>query len=203
MDGSGYIMKIVIVGKANGWENAPYEGNVWGIHSHCLLRPFTMIWDMHKIDGTDLERGCNSEIQSKIIEYVNENKIPYMTLKKHEKIPTSVAFPLEEMPLRYSESSIAYMIWYAYHLGATLIELYGVNMSNFDEYHEQLKSTDYWIGYARGKGVSVIVNEPTAVCKGYRGLYGYDFADAPSPMGKIYQGVINTVEDYVVFDEQM
>jgi len=183
-------MRISIVGKAQGWEDAPYEGIVWGIHSHCLTRSFTMVWDMHKIDGTDEERGCNSETQSRIIEYINKNKTPYMTLEKHDNIPTSIEFPLEEMPLKYSESSVSYMIWYAYHLGATEIELFGVDMSNFDEYHEQLKSTDYWIGYVRGKGVEVTVHEPTAVCKGYRGLYGYDFVDLLNKPAPIYQGRI-------------
>ena len=185
-------MKISIVGKAKGWENAPYEGIVWGIHSHCLVRPFTMVWDMHKIYGTDTEKGCSSIIQTEIIEYINKNKIPYMTLKKYNDIPTSIEFPLDEMPFKYAESSIAYMIWYAYREGADEIELFGVNMSNFDEYHEQLKSADYWVGYVRGKGVKVTVNEPTAICKGYRGLYGYDFvdpADRPPPM---YQGIIYT-----------
>jgi len=196
-------MKIIIVGKANGWEDAPYEGIVWGIHAHCFQRYFTMVWDMHKINGTDKERGCSSEIQLRLIDYINENKIHYMTLEEYENIPTSIAFPLEKMPLKYAESSIAYMIWYACHLGATEIELYGVNMSNFDEYHQQLKSTEYWIGYARGKGVNVIINEPTAICKGQRGLYGYDYVDAPLPTGYNYQGKINTVDDYAEIDLEM
>jgi len=190
-------MKITIVGKANGWKDAPYEGIVWGIHSHCLERPFTMVWDMHKIDGTDIERGCSLGWHREIIEHINKNKIPYMTLKKHDNIPTSIEFPIDEMELKYSESSVSYMIWYAYHMGATEIELYGVNMSNTDEYEEQLKSTDYWIGYARGKGIKVTVNEPTSVCKGMRGLYGYDFVN-PSYMGTMYQA-----EDRYVLDARI
>lgn len=187
-------MRISIVGKAKGWEDAPYEGIVWGIHSHCLERPFTMVWDMHKIYGTDEERGCNSETQSRILGYINENKIPYMTLKKYDNIPTSIEFPLDEMPLEYAESSVAYMIWYACREGATGIDLFGVDMSNFDEYHDQLKSADYWIGYARGKGIKVTVNEPTAICKGYRGLYGYDYVDSVDKPAPTYQGRIYTTE---------
>ena len=195
-------MRITIVGKANGWEDAPYEGIVWGIHSHCLLRPFTMVWDMHKLYGTETERGCNLEAQLKIIEHINKNKIPYMCLEKYDNIPTSIAFPIDEMPLKYAESSIAYMIWYAYHEGATEIDLYGINMCNFDEYHEQLKSAEYWIGYARGNGVKVTINEPTAVCKGQRGLYGYDFVDQPHPAGHIYQGPVYTREDWDRIDSE-
>jgi hypothetical protein len=189
-------MKIIIIGKANGWENAPQEGETWGVHSLCLRRPLKMVFDMHKIEGTNEERGCTFEEQLKIVEYVNDNKVPYMTLNKYEGIPTSIKFPIEEMIPKYSESSISYMIWYACYIGADEIEIYGVNMSNFDEYHEQLKSTDYWIGYARGKGIKVTVAEPTAICKGQRGLYGYDYVDPPHPVGSVYQGKVFTREDW-------
>ena len=192
-------MKITIVGKANGWEDAPHEGIVWGIHSHCLLRPFTMVWDMHQIDGEEL---VGREDQKAITVYVNENKVPYMTLKRHDNIPTSIAFPIDEMPLKYAESSIAYMIWYAYHVGADEIELFGVNMNAFDEYHQQLKSAEYWIGYVRGKGVKVTMNEPTAICKGQQGLYGYDYMNLSQPTGSIYKGKANTREDWEKIDRE-
>lgn len=177
-------MKIILIGKAEGWWNAPREGETWGIHSLCLKREVKMVWDMHKIE---INEGCEPKQQQMIIDYVNEDKVPYMTLKKHDDIPTSMAFPIEEMELKYSESSISYMVWYAIHIGATEIDLYGILMAAFDEYHEQLKSVEYWIGYARGKGIKVTIHEPTAICKGRQGLYGYDFVNEPTPMGSCYK----------------
>jgi len=88
---------------------------------------------------------------------------------------------------KYSESTISYMIWYACYLGATELDLYGIFMAAFDEYHEQLKSVEYWIGYARGKGIKVTINEPTQICKGRHGLYGYDFVSNKTKMGSVYQ----------------
>jgi len=178
-------MKIILIGKGTGWEKAPQDGNTWGVHSLCLLRPVSMVWHLHKFD----EEGYvgipeNEEAMKRCI---NENRIPMMCLKKHDDIPTSMAFPIEEMSPKYSESSISYMVWYAIHIGATEIDMYGVLMAAFDEYHEQLKSTEYWIGYARGKGIKVTIYEPTAVCKGRQGLYGYDYVNEATPMGSVYQ----------------
>ena len=160
-------MKIILVGKANGWNKAPSEGETWGVHSICLKRPVSMVWDMHKIDETKTEE------QAKIIKYVNDNEVPYMTLRKHEDIPTSIGFPIYAMPLMYAECSIAYMVWYAVYIGATSIEMYGVRLGFDDEYHEQRPSVEYWIGYARGKGVEVIIHGQSTICRGNAKLYGY------------------------------
>ena len=158
-------MKVTLIGKGKGWEDAPAEGETWGIHSLCLKRPVSMVWDMHNLEET--------EEQEEIIEYVNKDKVPYMTLKKHDNIPTSIEFPVEEMPLEYAKCSIDYMIWYAYYIGATEIEMFGIYLVREEEYYTQRPSVEYWIGYVRGKGVEVIINEPTTICKGR--LYGYDY----------------------------
>lgn len=176
-------MKVILVGRAKGWQDAPDEGNIWGIYVVCLYRPCSMVWHMHKFETEEYlnEPANDMENERKVIEYVNEDKIPMMCLKKHDNIPTSMEFPLDEMPLKYAESSIGYMIWYAYHIGATEIEMYGINMAMTSEYRVQLKNVEYWIGYVRGKGVRVTVNEPTEICKGKQGLYGYDYVDYPKP----------------------
>jgi len=161
-------MKIVIIGKAPGWKKAPSEGETWGIHSLCLWRPVSMVWDMHRTDE------IKTEEQADIIKYVNDNKVPYMTLKKHKDIPTSIEFPLNEMPLIYSECSVAYMVWYAVHKGATQIDMYGVCLGLEEEYRDQRPSVEYWVGYARGKGITVIIHGKSAICRGSQKLYGYN-----------------------------
>ncbi len=167
-------MKVILIGKARGWNDAPGEGEAWGIHSLCLrMEGLSMVWDMHKKND-----GCEPKQQEMIVDYVNEEKIPYMTLKKHEDIPTSIEFPIEEMPLKYSECTMAYMIWYAYHIGATEIEMYGIWLTLDSEYYVQRPSIEYWIGYVRGKGVEVTIHEPTEICKSRRGLYGYDYVSS-------------------------
>lgn len=178
-------MKVILIGSADNWQDAPLEGETWGIHAVCLHRDVKMVWHLHRFEEEYYSGAADSE--TKIKEYVNENKIPMMCLNKHDDIPTSMEFPIEDMFPQYSESSISYMVWYAIHIGATEIELYGIMMAAFDEYHEQLKSVEYWIGYARGKGIKVTINEPTAICKGRQGLYGYDFMNPATKLGSVYK----------------
>ncbi len=167
-------MKVILIGKAKGWNDAPSDCETWGIHSLCLrMEGLSMVWDMHEKND-----GCEPKQQQMIVDYVNENKIPYMTLKKHDDIPTSIEFPIEEMPLKYAECSIAYMVWYAYHIGATEIEMFGINLELYSEYYEQRPSVEYWIGYVRGKAIKVTINEPTEICKSKKGLYGYDYVSS-------------------------
>ncbi len=160
-------MKIILIGKSNGWNKAPSDGESWGVHSVCLKRKVSMVWDMHRIDE------IKTEEQEKIIKYVNDNEVPYMTLKKHDNISTSIKFPLEEMPLIYAECSMAYMIWYAYYIGATEIDVYGVQLGSEEEYHTQRPSVEYWVGYVRGKGVIVTIHGSSTICRGKAKLYGY------------------------------
>ncbi len=178
-------MKITLIGRGPNWQDAPEDGETWGIHAICLDMPVKMVWHLHRFDDDDYEGAPEGE--AKIVEYVNDNKIPMMCLKKHKNIPTSIAFPIDEMFPKYSESSMSYMIWYAIHIGATELDLYGIFMAAFDEYHEQLKSVEYWVGYARGRGIKVYINEPTQICKGRQGLYGYEFVNRRTKMGSVYQ----------------
>lgn len=167
------MKQIIIIGKGPGWEDAPSEGESWGIHNLCLKRRVSMVWDMHKIDMFPL---CNENDQQNLIHHVNMWSIPYMTLKVHANIPSSIEFPIWEMPIKYCECSIGYMLWYALYIGVTKIDMYGVPMQHHSEYFHQLKSVDYWLGYVRGKGVEITIHGITNLCTGQKGLYGYDFA---------------------------
>lgn len=166
------MKNIIIICRGKGWEDAPGEGETWGIYNICLKRSVSMVWDMHRINEPPLCYDANQQI---IINHVNNHDIPYMTLKKHDNIPSSIEFPIEEMPIQYVECSLGYMIWYAVYIGATNINIYGAPMQHHSEFAHQLKSTDYWIGYARGKGLEVTIHGVTNLCTGSRGRYGYDF----------------------------
>lgn len=163
-------MKVIIIGKANGWSKAPQEGETWGVNDLCLRRDVKLVFDMHWFDTPE---RSNDKTNLKVIDYVNKNKIPIVTLKTYDYIPTSIAFPIEEVHYKYFSNGISYMIAYAIHQGYTEIDIYGVHMGLEVEYVNQKPCVDYWIGYARGKDIKVTVHEPTALCKSPGGLYGY------------------------------
>jgi len=127
-----------------------------------------------------------------------EGQILYM-MEAHETIPQSRTLPIEELKARYYfleeetatapravsrvhrpravfKSTISYMIAMALSEGFTTIALYGIDMVLDFEYGFQRHNTHYFLGWARGMGVDVIIPEKCALMKEADGmdLYAYE-----------------------------
>lgn len=167
------IMKVIIIGKGRGWENAPVEGETWGVNDLVVRRPVKLVFEMH---NTDLMLEQKPEYMQKLIEKIDEFSVPVVTQKKHEFFPAAIPFPLDEMPVKYFTSSIAYMVAYAIYKKATEIEMFGVALGLEGEYIEQRPCAEFWIGYAMAKGIKITVHKPTTIecCKSHQDLYGYN-----------------------------
>jgi hypothetical protein len=160
-------LKVIIVAKGPGWEDAPMEGETWGVNDLLLRRPVKLTFEIHPIP-------IAAELRPKEIEEINRSGIPVITSMKHELLPNAIVFPLDKMPIEYFDNSIAYMIAYALYKGATEIEMYGVALIVEKEYSWERPCVEFWIGYAMGKGVKVTVHEPTTIgCFKDRDLYGH------------------------------
>lgn len=159
-------MKVILIGKGPGWENAPMEGETWGVNDLILRRPVKLTFDIHPISNVLKE-------YPEEIEEINRLGIPVITSMKHKLLPTAIVFPIDEMPSRYFNNSIAYMIAYAIYKGATEIEMYGVALLLGDEHAYQRPCVEFWIGYAVAKGIKVTIHEPTTIeCFKLQELYG-------------------------------
>lgn len=84
--------------------------------------------------------------------------------------PNMEVFPYQGAELLYGSlyltSSPAYMIAYAILHAATQIQLYGVDLSISDhEYFWQRPCVEAWIGFAKGRGVDVVIPEVSHVGK--------------------------------------
>jgi len=153
-------MKIILVAKGPGWENAPMEGETWGVNDLLLRRPVKLTFQIHDIDKLSSEKFRIVETE---IKEINRLGIPVITREKHKLFPTAIPFPYDKMPVQYFSNSIAYMIAYAVHRGATEIEMYGVALLLEHEYSDQRPCIEFWIGYAIGKGIKVTVHGPTTI----------------------------------------
>lgn len=152
------------------------EGETWGLNDFILRRPVKLTFEMHNIEKYIEEKLFNIE---KEIEEINRLGIPVITQKKHKFLPTAIPFPINEMPMKYFTSTMAYMTAYAIYRGATEIEMYGVALYLKREYTQQRSCLEFWIGYAKGKGIKVTVHGQSTLfsTKPYVGLYGYDWDD--------------------------
>lgn len=122
---------------------------------------------------------------------------PIMMQEAFDDIPASVRYPFEEIcdefcdklirrdlsgeerRVLYFTSSLAYMLIYAIYMiekgeFQPRIELYGTDMEASTEYIHQKGSMEYWIGFANGKGIEVILPKGSMVANAP--LYAYEIA---------------------------
>lgn len=182
--------KLCIIGSAPSKSEAPYSDkafDVWAISGAVASEsrngnqvPATddnkwndvhrvdVYFEMHKLDA-----------HPECVEKLATCKRPVITLKKEKAIPTSEAYPADEVAEALGEefsSSIAYMMALGIYLGYKEIRLYGVYLMHETEYLSQRPGFKYYLGVARAKGIKVWVQENTFLtCPSRR--YGYDDVD--------------------------
>ncbi len=165
-------MKIIIIGKGRGWQQAPMSGETWGVNDLCSRRDVKLVFSM---DDLEIQTSVVKSVKKIITEYTNRTKVPFVGLKKYDYLPESIVFPLEEMHTDYFSCSISFMIAYAIYKGATQIDLYGCTLWGGSEYAHQKPNVEYWIGYAQGKGIEVNIHGASNLLKSHNNMiYGYD-----------------------------
>jgi hypothetical protein len=160
-------MNVSIVGKGRGFENAPYEGNVWGITQVNLFIPVSMVIDMNDYSLWGLKEAEDAKASKRIAE---ANGIPYIDRSN---------YPLENVinyfGVDYFSNTVDYALALAIFQKYEYIDLYGINMELDTEYAYQKAGVEFWIGQAMGRGIKVVPHgEHTTILKTRDGLlYGY------------------------------
>jgi hypothetical protein len=70
---------------------------------------------------------------------------------------------IEEFGSDYFANSVSYAIALAIYKGYDEIELFGVNQSTGKEYIFEKGGVEYWIGFAKGKGIKVTVKGDASI----------------------------------------
>ena len=172
--------EVHIIAKGKGWDEAPDEGETWGVNDIVLRRDqLTLGFDMHDLDVK--RKSVDGEAFKLTIEKATKNNLPIMVLKEYDFVPTGVVYPLDEIVKKYKStyigSSIDFMTALAMYKEFETINLYGVNMIQHNEYMRQKPSMEFWIGMAMGLGhkVNVFTGEHSSIMKTYnKKIYGYN-----------------------------
>jgi hypothetical protein len=173
-------VKVIILGKGEGWENAPLtyqdkEVQCWGLNNHIMSRPLDVVFEPHDVEWWKEHCAEDSWYHKKENRYlqhidrVNELGVPYLTLKHYDFIPTSRAYPVEEIcdhfGVDYFTGGIDYMMAYAIWSRAKSIDVYGVHTDYDDEYQYQKPSLEFWIGVAVGRMINVVIHGSHSLLK--------------------------------------
>lgn len=166
--------KIAIVGFAPSTRHlAPYndpDWEIWVLNQYETILPqggasnITRWFELHQ-----RETVLTNHRDSSYLEKLQNSTIPIMMCKKYDDIPMSEEYPLDDiiktLGTDYFTNSISYMVAYAIYVGATEIAMYGVDMAQDEEYAKERPSVEYFVGYARAKGIPVYIPPESDICK--------------------------------------
>ena len=162
-------MKVNIIGRGTGWEDAPRDELSWGITLINLKRPVDLVIDMNVYDdGRWGEIEKQGAIKSR--ELAVKNGTPYVGLNE---------YPINEIvdyfQTDYFSNTVDYALALAIYRKFSEISLWGINMLSGSEYAYQKAGIEFWIGQAMGRGIKVVNHSKISrVLKTKDGLlYGY------------------------------
>ncbi len=135
-----------------------------------------------------------------MVQWMKTSRVPIMTSRKHPDYPALIEFPLEDVLNHlghdYFNSTAAYAVAFAIHVGARKISVFGMDFS-YAKSHDAEKGrgcVEYWLGQAQARGIEIGLPTTTtlmdACAPRAERLYGYDTVDVkfdiqPSGMVKL------------------
>jgi hypothetical protein len=190
MDNEITKKKVCIMGFAPHWTQTPFDNpdyEIWTLNEAYKL--FTTIpngradrwFEIHSPDSP----SKNTPEHTK---FLTECKVPIYMQEHYDDIPSSVAYPRKEIKEYFNQqfivdeggssftefsNSISWMVALAIYEGFETIMITGVDMAQTDEYAWQRSSCSFFIGYAAGKGIKIIIPQTSELCK-FPQDYGFE-----------------------------
>jgi protein-L-isoaspartate O-methyltransferase len=122
-----------------------------------------------------------------LLDWMKHSKIPIITSRSHPDYPSLVEFPLEDslnnLGHDYFNSTAAYAVAFAIHIGATTISLFGLDFTYESHKHAEKgrACVEFWLGQAHARGIKINLPKTTSLLDSYHSrasrLYGYDCVD--------------------------
>lgn len=156
---------------------------VWSFNNDLrLVRHAQRHFEMHELEVYGARAVDDVSPDPRYLRCLREGLgIPVYMLRAHDDIPGSVAYPIEvvtELFGTYFTNSISYMLALAIMELAPVrgpapeIHLYGIDMAREHEHGWERPSIEFFLGWARGAGIKVVVPDTSDLLK-CMGLYGY------------------------------
>ena len=171
--------KLAILGFTNHREHAfdlGPEFALWGLNElyrYSPIEKFHAWFEIHPLDGADWGEDH--------LKQIGAMRMPVFMQARHPDVPASVPFPRQQIVDAfpdggYQTSTISWELALGILAGFEEIHLYGVDLVHASEYAKERPAVEYWLGYARGKGIRVVV-PPESDVLACVGEYGYGGGD--------------------------
>lgn len=163
------MRQIAIIGLAPSHDLAPWDDETWekwGLPWDSGYWPrYDRLFELHDRAHLDAEHYPHG--------YLERLESVYVPLYMQEAyFPSATKYPKAEIAALvgdYFTSSVAYMLAMAIYEGVDRIGLWGIDMS--EDYNGQRPNFEYLLGFARGRGIDVVIHESSPLLKGP--LYGW------------------------------
>ena len=174
---------------------------VWAINALGNVIDCDLVFHMDDVRVQEVRaKAAPASNIAAMVKWMKTSRAPIMTSRKHPDYPALVEFPLEDVLNHlghdYFNSTAAYAVAFAIHVGAKKISLFGMDFA-YAKSHDAEKGrgcVEYWLGQAQARGIEIGLPTSTtlmdACASRAERLYGYDSVDVkfdiqPSGMVKL------------------
>lgn len=122
-----------------------------------------------------------------MVAWLKKHPGPVVTSRAHPDYPGLVEFPLQDVVRKfnhaYFNSTAAYAIAYAIHIGVKKISLFGFDFTYENAHHAEKGRgcVEFWLGIASAAGIQVVIPKSSSLMDACNTqaerLYGYDTLD--------------------------
>lgn len=169
-----------------------YCDEVWGINAIGDTMRCDRVFHMDDVQIQEARAKLRPDSNiAAMIRWLKTHPGPVYTSIVRPGYPGMLAFPLEDVlnggydtgGVPYFNSTAAYAIAYAVHIGVKRISLYGLDytLPNKHQAEQGRACCEFWLGIAAARGIEILVPAQTSLldaCAPERErLYGYDCVD--------------------------
>lgn len=180
----GSITEYLEITKRQGGRSK-FCDEVWAINALGDVFACDLVFHMDDIRIQEIRAAANPAGNiAAMVPWIKASKVPVVTSRPHPDYPALVEYPLEDVLNHlghdYFNSTTAYAIAFAIHIGAAKISLFGLDFS-YENQHQAEKGracVEFWLGFARARGIKLLMPKTSTLMDACHSraerLYGYD-----------------------------
>jgi SAM-dependent methyltransferase len=165
-----------------------YCDEVWSINALGDVFASDVIFHMDDVRIQEIRAAALPESNiAAMLKWVKTHPGPIVTSRAHPDYPGLVEFPLEavlnDLGHDYFNSTAAYAIAFAIHIGVEKISVFGMDFT-YPNAHDAEKGracVEFWLGVATARGIKITLPKTTTLMDAMHTraarLYGYDTQD--------------------------
>lgn len=161
---------------------------VWGINALGDVIQCDRVFHMDDVRIQEIRAAARPESNiAEMLKWLRRHPGPVYTSREHPDYPGLVEFPIEDVVnsvgVAYFNSTAAYAVAFAVHLGVKHISLFGCDFT-YPNSHDAEKGracVEFYLGMAKARGITIGLPNNTSLMDGIATkqdrLYGYDTVD--------------------------